>query len=75
LGGQQTEEPAMTTYKALIRGNRAMDKIDEICRNRKRAHAKLQSLGSKVYDAFLNMEAATLVASRVLWKSGRRIVQ
>jgi AhpD family alkylhydroperoxidase len=36
-----------------------MDKIDAIRRDRKRAHAKLQSLGSKVYDAFLNMEAAT----------------
>jgi AhpD family alkylhydroperoxidase len=36
-----------------------MDKIDEISRRRKRAHAKLQSLRSKVYDAFLHMEAAT----------------
>jgi AhpD family alkylhydroperoxidase len=36
-----------------------MDKIDEICWNRKRDHAKLQSFGSKVYDAFLNLEAAT----------------
>jgi len=35
-----------------------MDKIDEICRSRKKAHARLQSLGSKVYDAFLKMEAA-----------------
>ena len=36
-----------------------MDKIDDLCRRRKAAHAKLQSLGSKVYDAFLQMEAAT----------------
>jgi AhpD family alkylhydroperoxidase len=37
----------------------AMDKIDEIRRKRKEANARLQSLGSKVYDAFLHMEAAT----------------
>jgi AhpD family alkylhydroperoxidase len=36
-----------------------MDKVDEISRRRKQAHAQLQSLGSKVYDAFLAMEAAT----------------
>jgi alkylhydroperoxidase/carboxymuconolactone decarboxylase family protein YurZ len=36
-----------------------MDKSDDISRRRKQAHAKLQSLGSKVYDAFLQMEAAT----------------
>jgi AhpD family alkylhydroperoxidase len=35
-----------------------MDKIDEISRKRKEAHAKLHSLGSKVYDAFLHLEAA-----------------
>ena len=35
-----------------------MDKIDEISRRRKQAHVKLQSLRSKVYDAFLHMEAA-----------------
>lgn len=35
-----------------------MDKIDEISRRRKETHAKLQALGSKVYDAFLQMEAA-----------------
>jgi AhpD family alkylhydroperoxidase len=35
-----------------------MDKIDELSRKRKEAHAKLQSVGSKVYDAFLQMEAA-----------------
>jgi hypothetical protein len=28
-----------------------MDKIGDISRRRKEAHAKLQSLGSKVYDA------------------------
>ncbi len=36
-----------------------MDKVHEISRRRKQAHTKLQSLGSKVYDAFLQMEAAT----------------
>jgi AhpD family alkylhydroperoxidase len=36
-----------------------MDTIDEICRNRKTAHTKLRSLGSRVYEAFLEMEAAT----------------
>jgi hypothetical protein len=35
-----------------------MNTIDEVSRKRKEAHAKLQSLGSKVYDAFLRMEAA-----------------
>ncbi len=35
-----------------------MNKIDEICRNRKKAHAKLVSLNSKVYKAFLDMEKA-----------------
>src|SRR5262245_19202255 len=37
----------------------SMDKIDEIVRKRKAAHAKLQSLGSRVYDAFRRMEAAS----------------
>ncbi|MCL5282389.1 MAG: carboxymuconolactone decarboxylase family protein [Planctomycetes bacterium] len=36
-----------------------MDKIGEICRRRKQAHQKLLSLDSKVYRAFLDMEAAT----------------
>jgi len=36
-----------------------MSKIDEISRARKKAHGLLKSLGSKVYDAFLHMEAAT----------------
>lgn len=35
-----------------------MDKLDEISRKRRHAHAKLQSLGSKVYEAFLEMEKA-----------------
>lgn len=35
-----------------------MDKIEDICRKRKRAHAKLLSLNSKVYKAFLDLEAA-----------------
>ena len=36
-----------------------MSKIDDICRKRKQAHEKLLSLDSKVYQAFLDMEAAT----------------
>jgi AhpD family alkylhydroperoxidase len=35
-----------------------MDKIREICRQRKQAHQKLLSLDSKVYRAFLDMEGA-----------------
>jgi len=36
-----------------------MDKLDEISRKRKKAHQKLLSLKSKVYEAFLQMEQAT----------------
>jgi AhpD family alkylhydroperoxidase len=36
-----------------------MDKLDEITHQRKKAHQKLISLKSKVYDAFLRMEQAT----------------
>jgi AhpD family alkylhydroperoxidase len=35
-----------------------MDKLEEIARKRKAAHAKLRALKSKVYDAFLRMEQA-----------------
>jgi AhpD family alkylhydroperoxidase len=35
-----------------------MDKLKELSRTRKRAHAKLVSLNSKVYKAFLDMEEA-----------------
>jgi AhpD family alkylhydroperoxidase len=35
-----------------------MDKLDEISRQRKKAHQKLVSLKSKVYEAFLQMEQA-----------------
>jgi AhpD family alkylhydroperoxidase len=35
-----------------------MNKLDEISRRRKQAHTKLQSLKSKVYEAFLHMEEA-----------------
>ena len=38
-----------------------MDKLDEISRRRMQAHAKLRSLKSKVYDAFLHMEEAAFV--------------
>jgi len=36
-----------------------MDKLDEISRKRKKAHQRLVSLKSKVYEAFLQMEKAT----------------
>lgn len=35
------------------RAESSMDKLEEITRKRKHAHAKLQALGSKVYEAFL----------------------
>jgi len=35
-----------------------MDNIEDICRKRKRAHQKLLAMDSKVYRAFLDMEAA-----------------
>ena len=35
-----------------------MDTLQEISRKRKEAHAKLRSLKSKVYEAFLQMEEA-----------------
>jgi len=35
-----------------------MGKLEEMSRKRKEAHAKLRSLKSRVYDAFLHMEEA-----------------
>jgi len=35
-----------------------MDRIEKICRKRKEAHQRLLSMNSKVYRAFLDMEAA-----------------
>jgi AhpD family alkylhydroperoxidase len=35
-----------------------MRKIEEICRNRKKAHSRLLDLNSKTYRAFLKMERA-----------------
>jgi AhpD family alkylhydroperoxidase len=35
-----------------------VDKIDEIVQKRELAHARLTGLGSRVYDAFLQMEEA-----------------
>lgn len=35
-----------------------VDKIDEIVQKRELAHARLTELGSKVYEAFLQMEEA-----------------
>jgi AhpD family alkylhydroperoxidase len=50
-----------------------MDAIDDIRRRRKAAHAKLTSLGSPVYDAFLRMEAATY-ADRALSKKVKELI-
>jgi AhpD family alkylhydroperoxidase len=36
-----------------------MDKLEEIARTRKKAHARLHGLNSKVYAAFLQMQEAT----------------
>lgn len=35
-----------------------MDKIEEIIKTRKKAHTKLKSMNSKVYDKFLELEKA-----------------
>ena len=35
-----------------------MDKLEDISRHRKQAHARLRSLKSRVYEAFLDMEKA-----------------
>jgi alkylhydroperoxidase/carboxymuconolactone decarboxylase family protein YurZ len=35
-----------------------IDRLTQLTRQRKAAHAKLRALGSKVYEAFLHMEAA-----------------
>jgi AhpD family alkylhydroperoxidase len=38
-----------------------MDPLDQISRQRKAAHAKLVALGSKVYEAFVQMEKAAFM--------------
>ncbi|MGC9554905.1 MAG: carboxymuconolactone decarboxylase family protein [Thermoplasmatota archaeon] len=38
-----------------------MEKIEDMVKRRKAAHAKLMSLKSRVYEAFLQMEKATYV--------------
>ena len=50
-----------------------MSKLEEISRKRKQAHAKLQSLKSKVYDAFLQMEEATF-AEGALSKKTKELI-
>ncbi|HNS21707.1 MAG TPA: carboxymuconolactone decarboxylase family protein [Sedimentisphaerales bacterium] len=50
-----------------------MGKIEEICRDRKRAHQKLLALDSKVYRAFLDMEAAAY-ADGALSKKAKELV-
>ena len=50
-----------------------MDKLDDISRKRKKAHQKLLSLKSKVYEAFLQMEQATY-ADSALPKKTRELI-
>ncbi len=50
-----------------------MDKIQEICRRRKNAHQKLLALDSRVYRAFLDMEAAAY-ADGVLAKKHKELI-
>jgi hypothetical protein len=50
----------------------AMNKLREITRRRKAAHARLLALDSKVYRAFLEMEKATY-ADGVLPKKRRGV--
>lgn len=45
-----------------------MKKLDEISRKRKKAHARLLSLKSKVYEAFLEMEKAAYSDGALLKK-------
>jgi AhpD family alkylhydroperoxidase len=46
-----------------------MDKIDEIRRQRRHAHDRLLGLKSKVYEAFLAMEAATYTEGAISRKN------
>ena len=50
-----------------------MNKLDEIARKRKRAHAKLLALNSKVYQAFLEMEKAAF-ADGALAKKNKELI-
>jgi AhpD family alkylhydroperoxidase len=50
-----------------------MEKIEEINRRRKEAHAKLLSLKSKVYEKFLQMEEATY-ANGALAKKHKELI-
>jgi len=45
-----------------------MNKLDEISRKRKKAHARLLSLKSNVYEAFLEMEKAAYSDGALLKK-------
>jgi AhpD family alkylhydroperoxidase len=49
------------------------DKLDEISHKRKEAHRKLQALGSKVYEAFLQMERAAY-ADGALPKKAKELI-
>ena len=50
-----------------------MDKLKELARKRKEAHAKLLALDSKVYNAFLKMEEAAF-ADGALSKKNKELI-
>ena len=50
-----------------------MDKLEEITRNRKKAHATLLALKSKVYEAFLRVEEAAF-ADGALPKKAKELI-
>lgn len=50
-----------------------MNRLEELTRQRKRAHARLVALGSPVYRAFLDMEQATY-ADRALSRMHKELI-
>jgi AhpD family alkylhydroperoxidase len=50
-----------------------MTRLDEISRIRKRTHTQLKKVGSRVYDAFLDMEQATY-ADGALPKKAKELI-
>jgi AhpD family alkylhydroperoxidase len=51
----------------------AMDRLEDIARKRQQAHAKLRSLKSKVYEAFLHLEEVAF-ADGVLPKKTKELI-
>ena len=54
-------------------GELNLSKVEEIRRKRKKAHSKLLSLGSKVYEKFLQLEEATY-ADGALKKKDKELI-